>query len=705
MQLDGEELVGLRDLHLKRSYDSDSDNILADFYVPALSKSVLYSRLTGFFSSTSLAVAAKGISGLIRNGGHIRLITGARFRRTDIEAIKKAYSEPEKILEEAMLRELNHLEDEFVRDHVRALGWMVAKKNLRIKVAFVLDDDGYPLDSRALEMQGIFHQKVGLIEDAEGDQISFSGSENESASGWQSNIEEFKVFRNWIDAESEYFEADLSRFTRFWQGQGRRTKVIDIPKAIEEKLIEIAPDDIDTLNLDRWTARGKKREKIVLRDYQKEGVDNWILRGKKGIFEMATGTGKTFTALGVLEKIAEEEKKLVVVIACPYNHLIDQWTREIGKFGINLDLLRADSTNLRWKDELTDYLLDIKNGISEKLIVLTTHATFSTSNFIDIIKETEIKRLLIVDEVHGVGAPRRKEGLIEEYNLRLGLSATPRRYFDDEGTEKLYEYFGDVVFEFGLEKAITNGYLLPYEYSPYFIELTKEEREQYEEATRRIAKSYFASRNNEEKEELYKLLCIERQNIVKNAVNKYRVLRQILLELKEIKHCLIYCTPQQIDRVQDILNSSGIIQHRFTQKEGIKEEKKYSGLSERGFLLKKFAEGTYQALVAMKVLDEGVDIPPARMAIILANSGNPREYVQRRGRVLRHSPGKSKARIFDLIVVPGLTGQLRLEHMEMEKRIVIKELKRYKDFASTSINPVDCVEKIEEIEEKYGISL
>ena len=157
--------------------------------------------------------------------------------------------------------------------------------------------------------------------------------------------------------------------------------------------------------------------------------------------------------------------------------------------------------------------------------------------------------------------------------------------------------------------------------------------------------------------------------------------------------------------MQDILNGSGIIQHRFTQEEGIKEEKRYSGLSERSFLLKKFAEGTYQALVAMKVLDEGVDIPPARMAIILANSGNPREYVQRRGRVLRHSPGKLKAKIFDLIVIPSFTGELSLERMELEKRIVIKELKRYKDFASMSINPVDCVKKIEAIEEKYGIGL
>ena len=121
----------LTDLPLRSAYDSDTDNILADFYTPALSVSVQYSRLTGFFSSTTLAVAAKGISGLIQNGGSIRLITGATFQKQDIAAIREAIDDPEKVLENAMLREFENLEDEFVKDHVRALGWMVsARANL-----------------------------------------------------------------------------------------------------------------------------------------------------------------------------------------------------------------------------------------------------------------------------------------------------------------------------------------------------------------------------------------------------------------------------------------------------------------------------------------------------------------------------------------------------------------------------------------------
>jgi hypothetical protein len=192
--------MNLRDLNLKSAYDSDTDNILLDFYAPALSVSVQYRRLTGFFSSSTLAAAAKGVSGLIKNSGNIKLVTGVIFQEPDIIAIRDAIETPEKVLERAMLREIDDLEGEFIKDHVRALGWMVAKGKLKIKVAIVLDNNGYPLESKIAYKQGIFHQKVGILEDIDGNQISFSGSDNESAMGWFSNIEEFKVFRNQIEA-------------------------------------------------------------------------------------------------------------------------------------------------------------------------------------------------------------------------------------------------------------------------------------------------------------------------------------------------------------------------------------------------------------------------------------------------------------------------------------------------------------------------
>lgn len=700
--------MSLKDISLKRAYDSDMDNILLNFYIPALSVSVGYSRLTGFFSSTCLAVAAKGISCLIRNGGSVRLVTGAKFRKEDIDAIREAYEKPETLLERQMLSELDNLENEFVKDHVRALGWMVANKRLRIKIATVLGDDNFPLDSEHVENQGIFHQKVGILEDLDGNQISFSGSDNESARGWQSNIEEFKVFRSWIESEKEYFDADLSKFDKFWEGDTKRTKVLDMPKAIQERLIDIAPDDIEALVLDKWIQGKERIESFELREYQKEAVQKWLKNNRRGILEMATGTGKTATAATCLNKVFETESKIVAVISSPFIHLSEQWKKEIDKLGIKCDTLLADSSQNRWKDRLVDTLLDVENGVSERLLILTTHNTFSANDFMDIIRESKkrsqkLKLSLIVDEVHGIGAPQRRKGLIEEYDYRLGLSATPKRWFDLQGTDRIFSYFGDIVFEFSLRDAIDAGYLAPYIYKPYFTSLTLEEMAKYEEETRKISRAYYRSKDEDEKDEIFTLLCIKRQKIIRNAVNKLVVFGKILDELDEVEYCLVYCSPQQIHSVQDILNKKNIIQHKFTEKEGTKAEERFGGISEREFLIRLFSEGTYRALVSMRCLDEGVDVPPARLAIMLDNSGNPREYIQRRGRVLRKFPGKKNAIIYDIIVEPVLRPTISEELGRLERKIINKELERYRDFASSAQNAAECLNAMKNIEAIYGI--
>jgi len=700
--------MSLRDLPLKNAYDSDIDDILADFYAPALSVSTQYNRLTGFFSSTSLSVAAKGISGLIRNGGNIRLITGAMFQEQDIIAIKAAIDTPEKILEQSMLRELDRMEDEFVKDHVSALGWMIAKGNLKMKIALVLDNDGIPLTSLEVNKEGIFHQKVGILEDIDGNKLSFSGSDNESAKGWHSNIEEFKVFRNWIEPEKAYFEADQQKFEKFWYGKARRTRVVDLPKAIEQKFIKIAPSSIEDLDLEKWVRKGKTFASVGLRDYQKKAVQNWFENDKKGIFEMATGTGKTFTALSCLDQLAKTESKLVTIISSPYMHLSEQWLKEATKFGIEGTKLVADSSQSKWKDKLVDALLDVENGVNQKLTIFTTHTTFSSNDFITIIQDSKQripnqKLLLIVDEVHGIGALQRRMGLINDYDFRLGLSATPNRWFDDKGTEKIFDYFGDVIFEFSLKAAIDTGYLTRYVYKPHFTFLTEEELERYEAETRKISKAYYCSKNEDEKDEIYTLLLIKRQKIIRNASNKIDVLAKILDNIQPIRHCLIYCSPQQIRQVQDLLNAKNVIQHKFTEKEGTRAEDRFGGKSERDYLIEQFSSGVFHALVSMKCLDEGVDVPPARIAIILDNSGNPREYIQRRGRVLRKYPGKRQAVIHDIIVEPTLRTSTPQELRDIERKIISKELMRYRDFASSAENANECLKIMENIESMYGI--
>lgn len=701
--------MGFRDLSLKKTYSSDTDDILNDFYIPALSECIEYDRIAGFFSSTSLAIAARGILGLIKNNGTMKLLVSPKLDEKDIKIIKDATENPQNYVERRMVEELEKLEDEFIRDHIFALGWMIANKRLEIKVAIVSDEDGQPLSFDEIQLQGVFHQKIGILKDIVGDILTFSGSINESASGWLKNIEEFKVFRKWIKEEKEYVEADILKFERFWNNKASRIIVMEVPEAVKRKLIEIAPKNIDEVYLQRWyLKKGEKKKEIEFYPHQKDAIQKWFNNDMKGIFEMATGLGKTFAALGCLKKVMENYNKTIAVITCPSNHLIRQWINDIDEFGLTCEYIVADSSNPDWKDKLSDSLIDIKIGIENNLIVLTTHATFHTDNFIKIIRSANEKLFLIVDEVHGIGAPKRKRGLLDLYHFRLGLSATPKRWFDLEGTETLFNYFGGTVFEFSLKDAVNTlnpatgkTYLVPYEYKPYFVELNKEELERYESVTKKIAKSYYSSKTDNERKKWFSLLCVKRQEIIKNAIKKYDTFKKIIEEMgKNIKHCLVYCSPEQINHVQNILNELNITQHKFTLREKITPSEEYGGLSEREFLLQKFAEGTYQVLVAIRCLDEGVDVPAATTAIILMSSSNPREWIQRRGRVLRRFPGKEKAIIYDVIVVPALSWINNSSIEDLERKIFYKELIRYKEFAEIAVNSLECLNNIYKIEKK-----
>lgn len=684
----------LKSVNLKRSYDSDFDDIINEFYIPALSNATKYQRSAGFFSSSSLAVAARGMSEFIKNGGTMELICSANFQKKDIDAIKKAYKNPGEVIEKSMLSELENIEEGIIKDHVAALGWMVANNKLKIKIAVIVDANGIPTE----ENRGMFHQKVGILTDKENNMLSFSGSINESESGWKHNIEEIKVFKGWEEEGKAYFSEDLKNFNKYWNGKGDRINLYDIPEAIKKELIKISPQSPDGIKID--VSKVEKNELgIKLWDHQNKAIQNWLDNHMQGIFEMATGTGKTFTALGCLTEFFKNENKSICIIACPYSHLIDQWVEDVEDSGFIEDIIIANSANPSWKRELNDFILDINTDIIERLIIFTTHDTLSSSKFINSMEDSKANILLIVDEVHGIGSNKRRLGLLEKYNFRLGLSATPTRWFDEEGTSIIMDYFKDVVFSFSLEKALTTinlatgeYYLTPYEYHPQFIELTSDELHEYKIQSSKIAKSYHLSRNKKEKNELMTLLLNKRQKIINNAKNKYKALITILKLNPEIKHLLIYCSPQQMDNVEDILFDLDIKpSHKFTMHEGTKKDPNLGGISQRDFLLKEFSKGNYKALVAMKCLDEGVDVPAAKIAIIMSSTSNPREYIQRRGRVLRRSPNKKKAIIYDLIVMPKFNNNSQ----DIEGKIRKKEMRRYKEFARTAMNSADCLEKLD----------
>lgn len=692
--------MSLRAVKLRHCYDSDEDDILNEFFIPCLEQSCSYSRLAGFFSSTSLAVAARGIQGLLKNNGKMRLIVGVVPSVEDIKIISEGFETPHKIIERMIINNLDEIEDKFVKDHIGALGWMIAQGKLELKFALVSSS----------KPNIIFHQKVGILEDNEGNTISFSGSDNESEGGWTEHVEEFKVFRNWILEEKKFFEPDIRKFNKFWDNKAKRTIIIEASEAIKEKLIRLSPSNIAELDLDKWRNRTKEIKKpIHLYEYQEKAITKWFDNNKNGIFEMATGTGKTFTALGVLKRLLNENKKLVTVIACPSSHLISQWKKEIIKFGLKPNILIASSTNTDWRTQIANYLYDIKNEIYDNLIILVTHDTFPSPDFIKIIGSSAVDVFLIVDEVHGIGAPERKKGLISLYQYRLGLSATPKRWYDTEGSDELYDYFKGIVFDLPLKEAITTinpatgkTFLTKYDYKPIFIELTKDELFDYEEQTKKIVRMYSNSLNKKDREDLFNILLNKRANIIKNAINKFTCFEDILNKISPVSYCLVYVSPQQIERVQHILLNRKIIQSKFTMDEGTTPSDQFGGMSERDYLLKKFENADYQMLVAMNCLDEGVDIPPARTAILLSSSGNPRQYIQRRGRVLRHSAGKEKAIIYDILVKPTKKHRFSDEHLaEIEKIIFQKELKRYEEFAEIANNSLECLNIIYNVQKEF----
>jgi len=331
---------------------------------------------------------------------------------------------------------------------------------------------------------------------------------------------------------------------------------------------------------------------------------------------------------------------------------------------------------------------DLSIGIGDTQLLITTHTTLGSEFFRSQIQELTTPLYLIADEVHGLGSEDRRTGLLETYDYRLGLSATPRRHYDEEGTAYLLEYFGDIVHEYGLEKAIPQ-YLTPYDYHPEIVEMTAEEFKEYKTLSKRLAQ---AAADNETDEEVVERLAMKRANTLKSAQNKYRALQKILNQLNEPDHLLVYTNPQQIDTVQELLNDNGIVQHKFTYHENE---------TERDRLLERFDVGEYDALVAMRCLDEGVDVPSTRQAVLMSNSGNPMQFIQRRGRVLRHALGKNRAHIFDMIVVPSMEPTRQV--IESERGILEKELRRFEEFASNARNEAEARNIIDRVRIAYEL--
>ncbi len=644
----------LRDIDnkIKGFYNSTYDNLIEDFYNPALAETVKYDRLSGYFRSNSLALAARGIGEFIRNNGHMRLLCGVQLTPKDVEAVINA-EDFKDIIDKNFLGEYKNLEDNLVRKHVQLLGWMISNGFLEIKIGIDSSNGNYHPD-------GILHSKKGIMYDESGEYILFMGSINETAHGWGINREEFSVDKCW---EGKDLSNPVNDFEKMWNGCFPDLEILDIPEASKRAIIEDAPPDFEGVEKIINEINGIYVDERKPFFYQRDAINAWFQNDKKGILEMATGTGKTLTALFCLKEILKDENVLTI-ISCPYIHLIEQWKKDVEK--LNLGYVHEFyGKNPQWGAEFDRLNFTIKHAKKNTShIILTSHDTFSEDEFLEKLENINRKLFLIVDEVHHVGASGYSKGLNSKYEYRLGLSATPERYMDYEGTKRIINYFDKIIFTFDIMDALSirnsdsddNEYFLtPYEYIPIKVNLTEEESKNRSKAN--------------------------------NAEHKYTILNEILDSLKEpINHLIIFCSNKQLERVLKILKEKNIKKHEFTYRQDLKLRMK---------LLDEFDKEEYQALVAMRCLNEGVDVPSTDKVIIMSSSPNPAENVQRRGRVLRRSKGKDRAYIYDLVVIPEKNNKV----LEVFRTT---ELDRLIEFIGTSDNEEDGKKFLEKWGLYYG---
>ncbi|MFZ5923946.1 MAG: DEAD/DEAH box helicase family protein [Bacillota bacterium] len=655
---------------------------MAEFYQPLLSRSTKYDRAVGYFTSKALVIAAQGLRTFIDGNGKMRLVASPHLTDEDFEAISRGYDQRE-VVNQAIVRPL-WTEDEIVADALGFLAWLVAEERLEIRI-------GIPVDAKGRVRTGLYHEKMGIFTDAHEDRVAFSGSANETGSAFGENFESIDVFWSWEDPQGRVARK-VANFEQLWDDTTPGLSVIPFPEAAKNRLSRFKPDRLPVA----WPIFRQAGTSRPLRAPQIAALKAWYDHGRRGILSMATGAGKTYTALvGALET----RDAATVIIAVPSTALVDQWVRETAQMG----LVPSDHTVIAagaattWMNQLGRQLHGPRDR-TRPLVIIGTLKTLSSSRFRSFIGDIGNlgDSLLIVDEVHNVGAPVYRSCLYEGFTYRLGLSATPVRPFDEQGTDFILSYFGGVVYEYDLADAIRDGLLCPYDYHIWFAYMSEEEMDEYRTLSARIA----TARHQVERatspsvlaraESSLEALLMQRARIVKECRDKVELLPGVLSQCR-LDKTLVYCADEnQLEDASRTMTSLSIPFGRYTASLA-------SGERER--LLSAFARGTIKVLLAIKCLDEGVDVPAVDEAIVIASSRSEREFIQRRGRILRASQGKSYASLHDFFVLPP---NAREDHA---KNLIRRELARAHSMLKSARNRFSVENRLEEVLRPYGLRL
>lgn len=666
--------MSLKDLDIKISYIScGEENIAKSFLVPALKHTKRYRRSVGFFSSGVFGPIVDGIVSLSRNGGKIELIASPQLNEDDVAAINLGYKKREEIFESAFSRDFKKEIEALDDSKLQLLATLIANGVLDIKLAVT-------------ESVGIYHDKLGILEDFDGNTVVFYGSANESLSGYENNYEKIRVVKSWVSSEVDSIEDEKREFQSLWDGTNPFVKVYEYKESAKANILEV-------VNSRKNSTSKAGAAPIKLRDYQEEAINAWIDNGYHGFYVMATGTGKTWTAIYSAKQLVEKHHSMIVICA-PYKHLVKQWADDVEKAFPDAKIIMVSSENPSWETQIAQEIIRKQYNADNQIIIISTIASFKMERFNKVINKSKENKLLIVDEAHRF--TDRSDDLKEIFQYMLGLSATPFSGTSAQKGLELMDWFGGQVFNLPIETALERGFLVPYNYYPIYVYATEEEEGKFKYHTQKILSCF---KNNK---------CINPDLLVKSLRNRLRVISmaeekntridEIINRVSEKDHFVVYCGDgklfdadsgkelRHIQSIKRVLTAHGFKSSQFTATEN---------MADRIELVDAFNKQEISALAAIRCLDEGINIPSIKSALILSSNDDYREFVQRRGRILRTYKNKEFANIYDVIVLPSydMQGWAKIE------------LRRFHEYARLALNWAELEVELNDHLGSYGLTI
>jgi superfamily II DNA or RNA helicase len=721
-----------RDIDFPKSFEyrSDSDHIPLEFYNEVFPLSKKVDLFLGYFNSGAFRVLSESFSEFIYNGGSMRMITNHCYTKLDYDNLIAEpelddYGEVSKLVKD--LRKLKDSLDEYGQLFFDCLKYLIKEKRLEIQPV-------------SFGKQSLSHSKKMLFFDGK-DYILTQGSMNFTLAGIVKNSESFQVEVPWsshvsqvrIKEHSEHFESifnkqnqdytylDKNEIEQMVDELGNEKSITDLLKTS----VNLGSENYSKKLKELHAAKKEKFESIIekieseprfpyptgARDYQKKAYEQWVKNDYKGVFAMATGTGKTITSLNCVLQEYLKTKTYQVIILVPSIALLNQWDNEVKEFNFQ-NIIKVGGGN-NWEKEVANYTSNLSWGITKNLILISTYGSFVTDRFQKYFNKVQDNFLLIADEAHNMGASQIKSRLSNlSVNKKIGLSATPKRVYDPEGTDAINKFFNDqppYTYSFSMERALDENQLTEYKYYPKIVELQNDELEKYIEISKKLLMYFDFEKGQFKSDPIVEKLLLLRKTIIHKANNKIDCFREIVKELEKnqkLKYVFTYVPEGYVydesgdgeRMLNDFMRSAIDVKPSLKINSYTAEDEDLSGI------LKGFSEGKIEMLFAMKMLDEGVDIPRAEVGIFASSTGNPRQFIQRRGRLLRKHKDKANALIYDMVVVPPLN-EANADYYRMERNLVKAELRRVAYFSSLSMNFYDTKNELKNLCDKYELNL